>query len=244
MFNYNTFHHKNVNIQKKLIGKHNYTYQSLIMIIRDFFTIKNKNTIVLDLGCGVGTIDFYLAKMGYKVIGIDVSSRAIKLANNSKKELKLDNINFVCSKLEHINENVKYDYIILSEVIEHVDNPSDVLRKINMILKHDGLLVLSTPLNTAPLFRLGLLDDFDREVGHVRRYSKTELFFLLEREGFCIVKKFETEGLIRNLLYTTKPFGVFLKFMKWPITIFVNAADDFVRLLFGPSNLYVICRKK
>lgn len=78
MYNYNRFHKKNERIQKKLINRKNYVYQTLIELSEKYFI--EQNSEVIDLGCGVGTFDFFLAAQGYNVIGVDISDKAIDTA--------------------------------------------------------------------------------------------------------------------------------------------------------------------
>lgn len=243
MFNYNIFHHKNVNIQKRLINRRDYTYQSLLKIFSKHFCLIEGKNDVLDLGCGVGTVDFYLANQGFDVVGIDISSRAIKLAKLSKREMNIPGISFYCSSLEKFHIEKKFDYIILSEVVEHLEDPISVIKRIRKVMKGKSLLVVSTPLVSAPLYRWGLLDEFDRKVGHLRRYSKEDLLNILKSEKFVIVEYFETEGLLRNLLYTHDSFGFILKFIRWPFSLLFNYFDKLTSIFFGYSNIYVICRK-
>jgi tRNA/tmRNA/rRNA uracil-C5-methylase (TrmA/RlmC/RlmD family) len=108
MINYNTFHLKNVNTQLSPINSRNYTYQSLISIINDYFKFPRGYDDVLDFGCGVGTIDFYLSRMGYGVLGVDISTRAIRLARKSGKAMGMTNVAFESSSLENFSTMRKF----------------------------------------------------------------------------------------------------------------------------------------
>jgi len=241
MYNYNRFHKKNERIQKKLINRKNYVYQTLIELSEKYFI--EQNSEVIDLGCGVGTFDFFLAAQGYNVIGVDISDKAIDTAKKSKLSIKIKNIEFQCSDLLNYKFNDKYRYVVCSEVIEHLDNDEKFLVNVYKNIKHKGILILSTPLKLAPLNRLGMLKSFDTKVGHLRRYDEKELTDILKKIGFEIVEVKKVEGILRNVLFTNDSFGFLVRFIRWPISIAINVFDDLLRIIFGSSNIYYVLKK-
>jgi 2-polyprenyl-3-methyl-5-hydroxy-6-metoxy-1,4-benzoquinol methylase len=237
---YNHYHKKNRNVQTRVISKTNYTYQTILGIIAKHF---NRSGAVLDIGCGVGTTSLYLASLGFEVTGIDISDKAIALAKKSNKELGLG-VQFAAGDVMQLNYKNKFDYAICSEVIEHVPDDKKLVGSIYTLLKKDGVLVLSTPLDSAPLYRWGTLQEFDKEVGHLRRYSKHSITLMLKNAGFSIVETKETEGLLRNFLFTNNTFGFLLKFARWPLVFLFNFFDQLLLRLFGASDIYVVARKQ
>jgi SAM-dependent methyltransferase len=240
---YNRYHRQNKHIQAKVISKRNITYASILRFIKKHVT--KTGATVLDIGCGVGTVDFYLAQQGFTVTGIDISNRAITLAKQSAHALNLD------TQTTFINANIDtdpvtfspFDYILCSEVIEHVENDQALLKKIHTLLKADGLVILTTPLKEAPLKRWGLLEKFDRRVGHVRRYSQKEIIQLVKSSGFQPVEIKLTEGVVRNSLYTLPGLGWLVRFFKWPLSAAFHLVDTVSIHIFGPSNIYLACKK-
>jgi len=73
---------------------------------------------LLDLYCGVGAFSFYSQKHCEKVIGIEISSDAIGFANESKKEKKLLEIDFIADDVESYLENTN-----LSDIDAVIVNP-------------------------------------------------------------------------------------------------------------------------
>ena len=94
--------------------------------------IKDKNyKIVLDLYCGTGVIGIVISSLVDEVIGIEVVNDAVKNAFDNKKLNEVNNIDFICDKVENrINEFKDIDLII-------VDPPRSGLNKksIDSILK-------------------------------------------------------------------------------------------------------------
>ncbi len=236
---YNRYHLKNKKFVK-LISKDNFTYVYIIGFLHlacmeGFWSKK-----VLDVGCGVGTVALYLSSLGANVKGVDISSRAIKIANAAKKELKLKTIEF--SKGEITKGNKKFDFVISFEVIEHVPDEKEFLKRIRSNLKKSGLLVLSTPSKENLLYKMGFYKNFDKEVGHLRRYTQTSLKNVLMSNGFEVINFRNVEGPLRNILFTTK-LGFLIRFIKGPLVPIFHFFDNLSGLLFGYSDMQVIAKK-
>lgn len=107
---------------------------------------QNINTLkVLDLGCGGGVFSEELAKKNMQVTGIDISDQAINIAINHAIEAKLDiTYQAIDVKLFAQNATEKFDLITCMDMIEHVDNIEEIIGCIRKLLKHNGLLFIST----------------------------------------------------------------------------------------------------
>ncbi|TRX60129.1 methyltransferase domain-containing protein [Fulvivirga sp. M361] len=110
--------------------------------------IQPENAKILDVGCGNGNMSIQLGMLGYNVLGVDISEKAIKKAKETNTQ---PNVDFkVISAEDLVAEGTKYDAIICSEVLEHLDNPSALLHTINEILKDNGSLVVTVPNGNGP----------------------------------------------------------------------------------------------
>ncbi|MEK7095293.1 MAG: class I SAM-dependent methyltransferase [Patescibacteria group bacterium] len=239
---YDVFHNRSKK-QKRVIDSNNFTYRKIIHNINSSINKKNK---LLDYGCGVGTLTYYFSRIFKESTGVDVSEKAISIAKESVSDVdqSKSTIKFLTVKNFKIKANKnKYDLIICSEVIEHVSNDRELIKKIFMYLKKGGMLFLSTPSSQAPLFRMGLLKKFDARVGHLRRYSQINLVNLIESEKFQIKKIIKTEGLLRNSLYTMKPLGFIVRFIKGPLIKIITVVDDYLAYVFGESDIQIIAQK-
>ncbi|HMR64436.1 MAG TPA: methionine biosynthesis protein MetW [Anaerolineae bacterium] len=89
---------------------------------------------VLDVGCGEGLLLQYLRdKLAVKGLGIDISREAAKLA-------KTRGVEVIIGDILTLELAKKYDYIILSEIVEHIANPEQVVTKLkNQFTK--GLII-------------------------------------------------------------------------------------------------------
>ncbi len=243
--NINEKFHSNSKISKKIITTKDFTYKEKLEIYENIVKNNKKIKTILDIGCGVGTIDFYLAnKYNINIKAIDISSRAINIANADKKILNIKNIKFKKEDFTHYKKNkIKYDLIICNEVLEHLPNDIDALKIIYNLLKPRGILIISVPLITAPLNRLGLVKKFDKKVGHLRRYSKEAIVSLLKKQKFLISSVKETEGIIRNSLFTIDPFGKIIRFIKLFLISIIYFLDKISIKFFGASDITIIAKK-
>jgi len=234
-------YHSRTRWQSKIIKDNNFTYRILISVINKY--VKKPSLRILDIGCGAGTLSFYLANKGHNVLGIDISSKAIKECNASKKALGLKNTDFQRVDFPDRIPNGKFDVIIFTEVIEHLEDDKKALQSIYKLLKPNGLMILSTPSDTAPLHKLGLTKKFDQEVGHLRRYSLIELESLIKKSGFNIIETRKTEGVLRNFLFINPLAGKMIRFIKFFISDIVTFTDNLTIPIFGYSNIIIVARK-
>lgn len=237
--NYNVFH-KKTKVQDKLIGESNFTYHLILGVLNRYLKSDYK---VLDIGCGAGTLCLYVASKGNKVLGVDVSRKAIDSAVASANKLQLKNTKFELVNFPEKTPSGKYDFVILTEVIEHLKDDQKALRKIYDLLKKNGLLLLSTPSLNAPLYRIGYAKKFDREVGHLRRYNSEKLLDLLTDAGFKIEYINRNEGVLRNFLFLNPTAGKSIRFLRSFIARSVTAIDNLIIPVFGESDIMIVAKK-
>lgn len=237
---YEDFHEK-TSVQEKIIKKNNFTYRHILRFI-DKYSVDKKN--IIDIGCGAGTLCFYVASKGIQVLGVDISSRAIEACKKSSMVLDLDKL----AKFEIVNFpeesiNGKFDLVILTEVIEHIRDDKLALKKIFNMLNKGGLVIVTTPSLNAPLYRLGYANNFDKKVGHLRRYTIESLTKKCESCGFKVIETEKVEGILRNFLFLNPYAGKLVRFIKFFISDIVTLMDNILIPIFGESNIMVVLRK-
>lgn len=242
---YDTYHKKNNNaLYHSIINENNFTYFYTLKYLKKVLAMFGlKQLEVLDLGCGVGTIDFYLAQKGYQVTGIDISKDAIDICNAVKKEFKFENTEFFHGDVQKTYFKKKFDFIICSEVIEHVEDDTGLLETILTLLNPGGVLLLTTPSLSAPLYKLGFLRSFDQRVGHLRRYEMESLVSKIDNVGFKVLETAKTESILRNSLYTFPLLGKIIKVVRGPLVPVFHFFDMILATLVGESDLVVIAQK-
>ncbi len=113
----------------------------------------SKQLSMLDVGCGGGLVCEPFARLGYQVTGVDQSNKAIGVATQHALEQGLS-IQYHCGDVSHINAT--FDVVLLLEVLEHVDNPTDLLNVATKRLNPGGLLFFSTLNRTAYSYIAGI----------------------------------------------------------------------------------------
>lgn len=206
------------------------------------YVVDRKN--IIDIGCGAGTLCFYIANKGINVLGIDISSSAINVCQKSSRSLNLDKL----AKFKVVNfpeESVgeKFDLVILTEVIEHINNDSLALEKIFNMLNKGGVAIITTPSLNAPLYKLGYANNFDKKVGHLRRYTIESLSKKCEDSGLRVIETEKVEGILRNFLFLNPFAGKFVRFIKYFMSDVVTFIDNILILFFGESNIVVVVKK-
>ena len=84
------------------------------------------------------------------------------------------NVQYLHKDVNRIAGEDLYDFLVMCEVLEHVEEPEKILRSLRRILKKDGMAYLSIPIN-AP------------EIDHIKLFkSPEEVTALLNNAGFVI----------------------------------------------------------
>jgi SAM-dependent methyltransferase len=115
-------------------------YWSTITALKKIVSDK-QNTKILEIGCGLGYLTYSLNHAGYQVTGLDISQEAIDEANRSFGNY------YICADIfdyAGIHEN-EYDLIIMTELIEHIESPTDFLRHTAQLINSDGAIIITTP---------------------------------------------------------------------------------------------------
>jgi len=138
-------------------------------------------SMVLDLGCGTGEFLNSLCKRGYRAWGVDFNKNSIDLAKRffGLSTVYAMNLNDFLT----IPDLPEFDVITLFEVIEHVDNPKELISNIQKILKPGGFFVLSTPSRDRMLVNV---TEMDFPYHHLTRWNETSIRRLLQGAGFSI----------------------------------------------------------
>lgn len=103
---------------------------------------------VLDVGCGNGVISRHLGRNGFSVLGIDVSEKTIETANALTH---LPNVRFMKKSAEElVASGEKYDAVICSEVLEHLNDPGSLLDVLYKSLAENGKLIVTVPNGKGP----------------------------------------------------------------------------------------------
>lgn len=113
---------------------------------------------ILDIGCGGGILAEALAKEGAKVTGLDPALASINIAKDHAYESGLD-INYKNLTIEELanKSQKKYDIITCLEMLEHVPDPSSIIKSCTKVIKPGGHIFLSTLNRNIKSYLLAIL---------------------------------------------------------------------------------------
>lgn len=163
---------------------------------------------VLDVGCARGYVGARIKAMGNFVAGIEISEPAAREARKVLDDVKICDIEKDYPKFQ-----IKFDLAILPEILEHVFDPVEVLKKISSLLDDKGEIVITTPnillwTNRAKILfgRFEYTDQGLMDFGHIRFFTYKFLKKALKDGGFQIIKE-------NHIIFP----GKLTKFLKrWP----------------------------
>ena len=148
---------------------------------------------MLDIGCGTGTQCGDLAGNVKQVIGIDISSKLLAIAEQRKAERKLDNIVFIKTSLYDERLNVAgFDVVMAFFVLHFLENTDAVFKRIHDLLKPGGLFISETACLGEKSKIAGKLVQFTGNLGllpKINLLTTRQLEQALAKSGFQVVDK-------------------------------------------------------
>ncbi len=106
---------------------------------KKFFSYKNLKGTLLDVGCSTGGFLLTAKGKGWKVKGIEISPSAAKIAYELTKS------EIIVGDIDSLDINQNFDTITAWEVIEHLKEPGNFIKKCYQLLNKDGIFAISVP---------------------------------------------------------------------------------------------------
>jgi len=128
---------------------------------------------ILDVGAGSGVMGERLAEFGVTTTSVEPHiAGALAIAARGREVF--------CGSLADVGfPKDSIPAISLFDVIEHLENPTDLLQEAHRVLEPNGRLLLTVPAHS------WLFGEEDSFAGHYRRYSKKNLLATIEGAGFA-----------------------------------------------------------
>ena len=222
----------NNSIKQRLSGRHFACAEAIDYIDKS----------VLNIGCSNGIFEYLVTDKVREVVGIDIKYEDILQAKEECKGLK--NVNFVeTNVLENEFLEDSCDVVTMFDVIEHIPKETelDALKKINKMLKLNGQIVISTPLENFTKY----LDPAWYFYPRHRHYSREQLVELLTDAGFDIEQIYVRGGI----------YEMFSMLLFYPFKHFLNIEISFKKFFDGKRleeyrrgegfvTLFVVGRKR
>ena len=105
-----------------------------------------KGKRVLDVGCGGGILADSMARKGANVLGIDLASKALKVAQLHALEAQTHNVQYqeISAEKLALEQAGSFDVVTCMEMLEHVPDPSLVVKACAVLVKPGGHVFFST----------------------------------------------------------------------------------------------------
>lgn len=141
---------------------------------------------VIDIGCGKGFLLNEFKQRGWKVQGVELSEWA---ARHAREKFGIE-VHVGALSSAPIEPGTM-DAAVLWHVLEHTDQPGEVLSEANRLLKPGGYLLLGVPNWGSPEARISKSRWFHLDVPrHLAHFTEKSLGKLLESNGFEVIKRF------------------------------------------------------
>ena len=114
---------------------------------------------VLDVGCGGGILADAMARKGADVLGIDLSSKALKVAQLHALEAQTEGVQYQEISAESLAEEQpgSFDVITCMEMLEHVPDPASIVKACATLVKPGGHVFFSTINRNAKAFLFAIV---------------------------------------------------------------------------------------
>ncbi|MEQ1671561.1 MAG: class I SAM-dependent methyltransferase [Hyphomicrobium sp.] len=165
-----------------------------------------KNAVALEYGCGVGRVTRWLAESCEKVIGVDVSTSHLRLAQEYMTGESVGNVSFVhVTHFSDIERLPTYDFLYSKIVLQH--NPPPVIAKLLDYLL-SKLTVGGIGIVQIPTYAKGYTFDPDEYVKKMDHIINMEMHILPQPVIFELLSKHNCipREVIRDHLVTTMDF--------------------------------------
>lgn len=103
-----------------------------------------KNKDVLDIGCVGQDVDYnnpywihgQIKKISNSLVGVDINTKEIE---------KINKMGYEVYHYDELNIEKKFDVLLMLDIIEHINNPVELLNDYKKFLKEDGKIIVTTP---------------------------------------------------------------------------------------------------
>jgi SAM-dependent methyltransferase len=163
-----------------------YWYDHRAQEVLDALSSTNDTLSIWDIGAGSGSMSGRFARAAYEVVAVE------PLIDGARAIARLGVDTVFCGSLESLRLPSSCLRVVgLFDVIEHIDDPADLVSEVHRVLEPGGVVVLTVP--ALPL----LWSDEDEVAGHKRRYLPRDLDSFMSPLGF---KKVASQYLFASLV--------------------------------------------
>ena len=201
--------------------------------------LKYINSSVLDVGPGTGNNIQYYKDKASQITLLEINKN---LANSLKLKFDDDKKIIVLNTDIHSQEK-KFDTILYMDVLEHIKDDEKEIDKALKQLNSGGNLIFFVP---AYQF---LYSDFDKAIGHIKRYNKKFFLSFKKDENITIIKLKYIDSIgffiavLNRLFNKDNKESISLGVKIWDKLIFLSKIMDLIFLNKFGKSLFCIMKK-
>ena len=191
----------------------------------------------LEVGAGKGGLVPFYKKLAKDITILEPEKKLFKILKRkyANKKIKIKN-----QTIKSINK--KFDTIIYYDVLEHIEHDLEEVKNAKKKLNKNGYLIFSVPAYQT------FYSDFDKSVGHYRRYNKKNFIQFEKKTGLKIEKLvyYDSMGfifLVLNKLFSLKQTNLKNKIYIWNLLMPISKFIDLLTFNKFGKSLLCIFRK-
>ena len=191
----------------------------------------------VEVGAGKGGLVPYYKKLVKNITLLEPEKNLFNILKKKFNSKKIKIKNHTVDKLKNY-----YDTIIYYDVLEHIKKDLSEVSIASKKLKKNGYLIISVPAYQA------FYSEFDKSVGHFKRYNKKDFIKIGKRTNLKIVKLvyYDSIGflfLVLNKILPLKQTNLKNKIFLWNLLIPISKLIDFLTFKTFGKSLLCIFRK-
>lgn len=185
--------------------------------------IPESATRILSVGCGAGATEAELLSSGKEVVGIELDAGAAKVARGRGIHVIEHSAELPIPQLT----GQTFDCLLFLDILEHMQDPEQVIRNFTSLLSSDGVIIISVPnfrhysvalaLFVKGDFPYALAGIFDRT--HIRITSRKRVEHWVRDAGFSVTKTDYVMHRRRERLVSTLSCGLLREFLATQILV-------------------------
>lgn len=168
-------------------------FEEVTKLLMDLISESTKNLKILDIGVGDAVYESMISadlRRRCQFYGVDISGEQIKRAKKYLHAGKVVDLN--TQKLPYLKNS--FDIIIISEILEHIFFPDNLLKDASRVLKPEGFMLLTYPNSGALQLRLTLLFsgrsvmlNYPQNLQHIRFFQTKDILSILGK-NYQVIK--------------------------------------------------------
>ncbi|MDA9852530.1 class I SAM-dependent methyltransferase [Candidatus Pelagibacter sp.] len=219
----------------EIFDKANFWRNYLFLLIKKFIGKK-----VLEVGAGIGSFSKIYIKQDVEATLSEIDDfnyHSLKKTFSSKNNIKISN-----ELIENIDET--FDTILYLSVLEHIENDKKEIKNALEKLQDGGNLIICVPAHNF------MYSNFDREIGHFRRYE-SNFFNMLDLKNATLKKNYFIDSFgfllyfFNKIIFSKEVYPSKIKVFVWDkIFIPITYIFDFISFYKLGKNIVCIIQKK